>query len=121
MEPDETRELKGSIPLGEQSTKFCLNRKWIESESYHLFWMTHWVKDYDRWIVVPSYLETVENCKRVMKNKFDDGRGLYHKVHVLNDGETIIAISAKDHDSFQTYSNLSSKWLEHVENRQYLQ
>lgn len=110
MESDESRLLQGQIPLGEQSTKFILYRKWIEEESYHLFWVTHWVKDYDRWILVPSFLETVINCQRVMKNKFDDGRGLYHKVHVANDGDTVIAISVKDHDSFQTFANLRHVW-----------
>lgn len=120
MDYDETRGLVGSIPLGEQSTKFILHRKYIESESYHLFWTTHWIKDYDRWIIVPSFMECVKNCQRVMKNKFDDGRGLYHKVHVKEDGDTVIALSVKDHDSFQTFSNLKECW-NNVETRSDLQ
>lgn len=122
----ETRELFGNIPLeGKFLSKYRLNKKYVETEGYYLFWVEVWNRTFEIWTVTASYLYPIKGCQRIMKSKTDTMNvDLYHKI-VPKSGSTEleVALSINDHDSFQVYNDLNEQYYidKDVESRHYLQ
>lgn len=95
------REVRGQIPLGDETSKFRIHARYRKGEDV-IIYVRVWSKDFKIWMTAVSYCYPLTECTLLLRNHREPPQEMYHYVRTY-DKTFSVALHCKDMESHQTF------------------